>query len=184
MSYIHYHEVEKLFTAWPTLDGILESLLIDLMATRAKNGLGSDEDYIYTMSIGNKALDNMPPSGKISDSTGNIVANYLKVMRMDKRELKGELNEEVFEVSIVIEKLNIAFRRLSPIRQKVLKLFYWEKLKWKEVSVSLNESGGFMSESSAKIERRRGIEKMASILKVTQEDYESVMKLVDERGLN
>ena len=89
MDYIRYHETEQLFKAWPLLDAILESKKVDLLMARSKSrnkeNLASTDDYILGLVYGNKALSDVPPTGKISDTTGNIAANYSKVMSMDKR---------------------------------------------------------------------------------------------------
>lgn len=181
MDYIRYHEVEKLFEFQPTLEGMLESLSVDLIAARAKEPTGTDEDYIYNLCIGNKALDNLPPTGKITDSTSNIAINYIKIMRRNKNEVKNELKREMLEISLVIDKLNIAFRRLTPSQQQILKLCYWEKKTWKETMECIKEKNQYISLRQAQEQRRAALEKMTSIAKITIDTYKCIMKLINEK---
>lgn len=179
MSLIRYHETERLFTAWPSLDAIFESLLVDLNAIRVKGSTGVDEDYIYNMCVGNKITDYMPPTVRISDSTYRVAANYAKAMRYDQRELRNELKGEVFEISQVLEKLQIAFRRLTPLQRCILELCYWDGKTWAEIMDYIKTQGQFYSKRQAQEQRRIGIEKMTRIMKVSIEVYEEMMKLVE-----
>lgn len=182
MNYIRYHETEKLFTAWPYLQDLLDNLSLDIMAARVKDSMGSADDYIYTMVIGNKALSNMPPAGKISDSTGNIAENYHKMMLYDRKAVKQEISVDIIEISLVVSKLEIAYRRLSFFQRRILQLYYWEDKTWKEIVAHLKCEGLFYSSRQIQEKRRAGIEKMTSVMTVTIETYESVMKLMEEKN--
>jgi hypothetical protein len=85
LNYIRYHEVENLIRCKPTLEEIYNSVAAELEINRQKDSLGTQDDYIYDMAIGNKVVDNMPPTGKISDSTGSIAIAYPKVMKFDRK---------------------------------------------------------------------------------------------------
>lgn len=178
MAYIRYHEVEKLFTAWPELEVILHSLSLDLIAVRTNYSMGTDDDYIYSLCMGNKAIDNMPPSGRISDSTGNIAANYGFLMWHDRRAVKTELTGDVLELSLVIEKMQLAFRRLSPLQREILALYYWESKTWREVAETVNCNVGQVQDK-----RYCGIEKMRRVMKIPIETYGRIMRIVDEKNL-
>jgi hypothetical protein len=187
LDYIRYHEAEQLFKAWPLLEAILESKKVDLLMARSKSrnkeSLASDEDYIEGMVFGNKSLENAPPTGKISDTTGNIAANYSKVMSQDRakyaeewREFAEEAGEEYFIIAPVLDKLKIAFKNLTVLQQNILKLYYWENKVWKEVSKEVKEK----SVSALKAERDRAINKMAVILKNSMDygTYQKIMNMV------
>jgi len=193
-DYIRFYETEQLFKAWPLLEAIMESKKVDLLAawskSHSKESLASDVDYIESMAYGNRSLDNMPPTGKITDSTGNIAANYSKVMRRDMKqyarewqELANEAWEEYFIIVPVLDKLRIAFRNLTPLQQNVLKLYYWEGKVWKEVRISVSGGNIYKSESGLKAERVKAINKMSVILKNSMDyaTYERVMGMVEMR---
>lgn len=179
---IRYHEAEKLFKAWPTIEAIVDGLSVDIKYFRKYNSTGTDADYIYSMVVGNKVLNDMPPTGKISDSSGNIAANYQSNKRFDKKEIRIEIGSELHFLLSINQKMEIAFKRPSPVQREILKLFYWEELPWKEVLDIINQNSRYISESTAKAERMRGIKKMAIVLgtALSMEDYNAVMKIVDE----
>jgi hypothetical protein len=194
LSYIRFHETEQLFKAWPLLEAILESKKVDLLMARSKSrnkeNLASDEDYIEGMVFGNKDISGVPPVGSISDTTGNIAANYSKVMRQDKtkyaeewREFAEEVGEEYFIIAPVLDKLRIAYKNLTNMQQNILKLYYWENKVWKEVRASISTDKNYKSESALKTERDRAINKMAVILKNSMEyaTYEKIMGMVETK---
>jgi hypothetical protein len=191
---IRFHETEQLFKAWPLLEAILESKKVDLLMARSKSrnkeNLASDEDYIEGMVFGNKDISGVPPVGSISDTTGNIAANYSKVMRQDKtkyaeewREFAEEVGEEYFIIAPVLDKLRIAYKNLTNMQQNILKLYYWENKVWKEVRASISTDKNYKSESALKTERDRAINKMAVILKNSMEyaTYEKIMGMVETK---
>jgi hypothetical protein len=194
LDYIRFHETEQLFKAWPLLEAILESKKVDLLMARSKSrnkeNLASDEDYIEGMVFGNKDISGVPPVGSISDTTGNIAANYSKVMRQDKtkyaeewREFAEEVGEEYFIIAPVLDKLRIAYKNLTNMQQNILKLYYWENKVWKEVRASISTDKNYKSESALKTERDRAINKMAVILKNSMEyaTYEKIMGMVETK---
>jgi hypothetical protein len=192
LDYIRYQEAELLFRAWPLLEAILESKKVDLFMawdkSHSKENLASDEDYIEGLVFGgDKSLDSAPPTGKISDSTGNIAANYNKAMIYDKvqyraewREFAQEVGEEYFVIVSVIDKLKVAFKNLTVLQQNILKLYYWENKVWKEVSKDVDSK----SVSALKAERDRALNKMAVILKnsINYETYQKIMNMVETRN--
>lgn len=178
VEYISYIQTENLIRAWPTIQGIKESLSIELKALESKNSDEKD-DYILTQAIGNKVVSDIPPSGKISDTTGDIAASYLQVIEHDYYITLESIKKEKFCIELVDDKLNIAYRRLSLVQQKILKLFYLEKKIWAEVLDELKKEKCFYSKQQAQAQRRYAIEKVQTISKITVETYVSVMKLVE-----
>lgn len=179
LEYISYIQTENLIRAWPTIQGIKESLGRELSFYKYTNKMGSADDYIYTKVIGNKVLSDTPPSGKISDSTGNTAVNIENMWNEDMQSIKKRLMEEKFCIELVDDKLNIAFRRLSLVQQKILKLFYLENKTWAEVLDELKKEKYFISKQQAQFQRRYAIEKMQSISKIKVDSYFQVMKLVE-----
>ncbi|SCG82714.1 hypothetical protein DW1_1141 [Proteiniborus sp. DW1] len=178
LEYISYIQTEELFKAWPTIQGIKESLAIELRALEVANSDEKDE-YIYTQVVGNKVITDIPPTGKISDTTGDIAANYMNVINRDYYNTLEAIKKDKFYIELVDDKLNIAFRRLTSTQQKLLKLFYWEKKTWAEVLEELKKDKHFISKHQAQVQRRVSIEKLQSISKITVEAYLKVMELVE-----
>lgn len=178
VEYISYIQTENLFKSWQTLMAIKESLGAELQALRDKDNQDDIDDYIYTQVIGNKVLTDIPPSGKISDTTGSISSSYQQVINRDHFNTLEQIKKEKLSIELVDDKLSIAFRRLSPMQQQLLKLFYWENKVWAEVLKELKKDKHFMSKRQAQICRRDSIEKLQSISKITVERYSYVMKLM------
>jgi len=178
-EYISYIQTENLFKAWLTIQGIKESLGRELIFYEYTGKMGSANDYIYTKVIGNKVLSDTPPSGKISDSTGDTAVNIENMWDEDMQNRKNRLIEEKFCIELIDDKLHIAFRRLSAMQQQLLKLFYWEKKTWAEVLVELKKEKYFMSKHQAQLSRRNSIEKIQKISKITVDMYVYVMNLVE-----
>jgi len=171
-------QTEKLFQVWPTIQGIKESIEKELELID-QTQLEEDE-YIYTKIVGNKELSDMPkPSGNISDTTGNMaVADIKRIIRKDIQETRERLLEKKFYIEMVDDKLNIGFKRLSKVQQRVLTLFYHENKTWAEVLDELKQDKYYLSKHQAQIKRRHALEKIQQISKITVEMYECVMDLV------
>lgn len=179
VEYISYIQTENLFKSWPTLIAIKESLRAELQSLENEVNQDDMDDYIYTQVIGNKVLTDIPPSGKISDTTGNVSASYQQVINRDHFNALEQIRNEKLSIELVDDKLSIAFRRLSPMQQRLLKLFYWENKFWTEVLEELKKEEYFMSKRQAQICRRDSIEKLQSISKITVDRYLFVIKLVE-----
>jgi len=177
-EYISYIQTEELFKKWPTLQGIRESLERELELYECTSKTGITDDDIYTKIIGNKVLSDSPHSGKLSDTTGDTALNAEQMWDKDMKETKKHLLEEKLYIELVNDKLDIAFKRLSPTQQKILKLFYIENRTWAEVLEQLKRDN-YMSKDQAKRRRREAIEKIQSISKITVDMYDYVMKLVE-----
>ncbi|OZV12314.1 hypothetical protein CIW83_09450 [Tissierella sp. P1] len=179
VEYISYIQTENLIKVWPTIQGIKESLDRELSLYEYTNKIGSANSYIYTKVIGNKVISDIPPSGKISDTTGDTAVNIENMWDKDMKSIKNSLLEEKFCIDLIDDKLNIAFRRLSQMQQKILKLFYLDNKTWAEVLEELKVEKYFLSKQQAQFQRRNGIYKVQSISKITVESYLQVMKLVE-----
>lgn len=177
-EYISYIQTEELLRAWPTIQGVKESLNRELSLYKYTDKLGSRDDYIYTKVIGNKELSDMPYSGRLSDTTGDTAVNIEKMWDKDMAGIKEKLMEEKYCIELVDDKLNIAFRRLPQIQQQILRLFYIENKTWAEV-LDLLKKYDYMSKRQAQNRRREAIERIQSISKITVEMYEYVMNLVE-----
>ncbi len=180
VEYISYIQTENLLKVWPTIQGIKESLGRELSFYEYTNKMGSANDYIYTKVVGNKEISDLPMGkGTTSDSTGDIAINIEKMWDKDMQSIKDELFEEKFCIELVDDKLDIAFRRLPFIERKILEYFYIQNKTWAEVLDELKKERNYMSRQKAQLKRRRAIERVQSISKITVDMYLQVMDLVE-----
>lgn len=169
-NYIRYHEAEDLVKIYPDLEVIINSLQADLCSLQ-----NSIDDEIYTKTIGNRICDSVPPTGSISDKTGNLAIRYKQNLYNDSMQLKQDINT----LSTVINKLNYAITGMKTVQRLVLETYYWtEQNTWKEVVEVLKDKQIYMSESKAKRTRNSAIGYIATVSKVTIEQYQFVMGLV------
>ena len=180
-SYIRYHEVETLYKAWPTLEGILESLCVDLKQLKSVKGIDTQDEYIYSLTMRARALNDTPRAGGLTDTTGNIAISYSEIMQHELKDVKHELREEYFVIATVLDKLVIAYKRLAPLVRAILEAYYWDNKTWDEIVSELEPKDQYISKAQAQRYRKAGMEKMRVILKVTVEDYKIIMRLVDRQ---
>ncbi|HHX61089.1 MAG TPA: hypothetical protein GX707_10320 [Epulopiscium sp.] len=174
---ISYLQTENLLRQWPTIQGIRESLALELKSLQGGASLVDPNDYIHTKVIGNKVITGNSFSGGISDTTGNLATSYSNQIARDFSETVDCIQNEKFYIGLVDNKLDIACKRITPIQYEILKLFYWEDKVWADVLEELKKDKKFMSKKSAQDQRRDAIEKIRSISKVSVKAYEIVMKL-------
>ena len=179
VEYISYIQTEDLIKNWNTLLGIKESLALDIKSLLVEPNQEEVNDYIYTSVVGNKIMSDSPPSGNISDTTGNTSINYRHGMRNDYCNTLECLKREKMHIEIVNDKINIGFRRLSLLQQQILNLFYLENKTWTEVIEELKQDKYFISKHQAQIARRSSLQKIRKISKITVDMYVFVMDLVE-----
>ncbi len=181
MNYIRYHEVENLIRCKPILSGIYNNVAAELQINRQKDSLGTQDDYIYDMAIGNKALDNMPPTGKISDSTGSIAIAYPKVMKFDRKCVKSELIHQELFLAMILSQVDILLRRLSTPERRIIDLFYWQQKSWKEICEIFKLENSFVQTKQLQDLRKKAIEKLVSAAIITVDTYEEAMICIENQ---
>ena len=179
VKYISYIQTEILVRNWKTLQGIRESLALDIQSLGEKPSQEEIDDYILTQVVGNKVMSDIPPSGSISDTTANTSASYKQIIKSGHSNALRSLREEKLCIELIDDKLNIAFRRLTVLQRRILTLFYLESKTWTEVLSELKEEKHFISRSNAQKYRRVSIEKVCSISKITTDVYLKAMNLVE-----
>jgi len=182
LSYTRYHEVETLFIKWPLLKAIRESSLIELEAVGAKESIGTENEFIYTLTVGNKAMNDMPyaTANNVSNPTEKVASSYAKIIQNHISNTDKEIKEEILKLWLIDEKLRIAFNALTRLQQQILKLYYWEKNTWTETVEKLKKDNYYCSKSQAQSLRKQGIEKMNKISKISLKMYNEIMKIIDE----
>lgn len=174
MEYIRFHKTEKLFEIYPLMEAILNSL---------KQGLSEGilkDDYIYSLAMGDRPMDGMPPSGAISNPTCNIATNYVKAIKRDIMEVTRDISNETLIISKATDRISCAFRRLPSLQQEILKFHYWDKLSWKEVSIKLSENFSYISPNTAQELKRKGIDNLAEVMQFPKEEYSELMNILFE----
>lgn len=179
VEYISYIQTENLIKNWNTLLGVKESLALDIRSLGIEPNQEEIDDYIYTSVVGNKIMSDSPPSGRISDTTGNTSGSYQQAIKRDYCNTLECLKKEKLHIEIVNDKLNIGFKRLNPLQQQILNLFYLEKKTWTEVLEELKKDKHFISKHQAQTNRRNSVQKIQQISKITVDMYAYVMKLVE-----
>jgi len=170
--YLRYHEAEKIFRLYPSLNGVLESLEISLESANKMDEL--DED-IYGLCLGGRPENpTIPTAGNISDKTGNIAANYHKRSNINRIELR----KDILNISSIIQKLRIARTNFTKLQKKIMEAYYWEEMTWIEVIGEI-ESIKRISIRYAKEERKKAINKLVRLSKVTVEEYNWAMALLE-----
>lgn len=175
MNYIRYHEAEYLFKKHHTLEAILESLSRELNSFSKE----LDTDYIEGALFGGGDGVNVQ-SNKISDSTSRIAIGYDHDINKDYFATKAEIKVELNLISIILDKLNIAYRQIPHIQQDILKLYYWEEKNWDEVIDSIKKTRGFIVKKTAQRYRTLGIENIKTIAKIDIDSYQQVVKFLDK----
>lgn len=179
VEYISYIQTENLIKNWNTLLGVKESLALDIRSLGIEPNQEEIDDYIYTSVVGNKIMSDSPPSGRISDTTGNTSASYQQIIKRDYCNALECLKKEKLHIEIVNDKLNIGFKRLNPLQQQILNMFYLENKTWTEVVEELKKDKYFISKQQAQRTRRESMYEIQRISKITVDMYAYVMNLVE-----
>jgi hypothetical protein len=172
LEYIRSHEVEKLLEIWPVLESVYKFITGD-----ALKGISRD-DYIYSMAIGNKPLDDMPPTGKITDPTCNVATTYTAMMKSDMRVVIKDMSSDALRISYVLDRLKYAFRRLPFLQQKVLSLYYLDKLTWKEIAAKISKEGRYITQFAVQEMKRKALDRMTKNLMLPNEQYADLMNIL------
>lgn len=183
MDYISYQEAERLFEIWPMLERIKKSSAVEIQIIEGlKNGnTETIDEWIYTLSVGNKVIDDMPHPHTNSSPTERVAMSYEKAIEKEIITSDEEVKKEIMLLCIVDAKLRIAFDGLSQLQQKILKLCYWEKKTWAEILSKLADEKEYLSKHQAQVQRKEAIRRLAIMSRIPLKIYEEVIKIV-ERG--
>lgn len=170
-NYIRYHEAERLFKLYPILKTMQKNLQVNLENIE-KNA--SIDDDIYSEAIGNRDGNSLPPTGSVSDKTGNLAIRYRRNLHLDAM----KITQDIITLSAVIDQLAYTVTSMRDVQKLVLETYYWsEQNTWKQVMEVLNKAGHFMSKSKVVKLRNKGIEYIVTVSKITLEQYAAVMKI-------
>ena len=99
-------------------------------------------------------------------------------MQHDIQEINKDISDKILIISAAIERISCAFRRLPSLQQEVLKLHYWDKLTWKEISGKLSNEHRYISPNTAQLLRRKGIDKMTELMQFPRDEYTALMNIL------
>lgn len=176
MEYIRSHETEKLLQIYPYMEAIKNCLKQAL-----SEGISKD-DYIYSVAAGSKSLDGlpMPPKGTVGNPTCNIAISCTVVLERDLQEINKDLSDKVLIISMAVDRISCAFRRLPSLQREVLKLHYWDKLTWKDISEKLSNNYHYISPSTAQTLKRKGIDKMTELMQFPKTEYSDLLNILHD----
>lgn len=174
MEYIRSHETEKLLEIYPFMLAIQNCLKQAL-----SEGISKD-DYIYSVAAGSKSLDGlpMPPKGTAGNPTCNIAISCTVVLERYLQEINKNLSDKVLIISMAVDRISCAFRRLPSLQQEVLKLHYWDKLTWKDISGKLSENHRYVSPNTAQLLRRKAIDRLTELVQFPRDEYTALMNIL------
>jgi predicted DNA-binding protein YlxM (UPF0122 family) len=171
MEYIRLHEGETLIKLYPDLQGMAKSIRAQM---KSIVNSGDIDDTIYSMSLSHPTTDDVPSFslGSVNDKTGRIALEFETKLSHELQSSLRELRSELLLVEVVLDKLDISLSALTKDQREIIELKYWEGFVWSEIA------GKFLvSESNVKGQRKRAIERICNVSRITLETYEGIMRL-------
>jgi hypothetical protein len=168
MTYIGYPQIEELLRKYAMLKALLSNLQVELSSIYAsgRDWVGTQDDYLYTMSVGNKVLSDMPAVfPNPGDKATNIIAT--DGLGEEYHALMNEIMKEINTVWSVIERVDGALKGLAERERQIVTDFYREGQTWKEICATM-----MLPESFVKEIRKKAIEKMVKLSRITAEEYD------------
>lgn len=168
--------MENLLRSYRALEGAIEAIKHELNELNEK---GVDEhdldDTIAGMILKRTPIDEVKAHGgnHVSDKTANIAIDYRDKMKQENQELSMQLQEELFILQLVLDKLDIGLRALPEETRKVIEIKYFDNLAWFQVEMKLP-----LSKHQAQDMRKSGIDMLRAISRIRVEEYEKAMKLL------
>ena len=186
MSDITYNQVEDLLRAYPILNALVASLQVELQASMATTVMNNADDIIYGLAIGSRKLDGMPhpPEGYVSDKTGRVATAYRKAINNERLETVKDVANDIMTLNTILEKIDIALSALNYVQRDVIRLFYFHKRSWSEITSKVRVSRQYGNK-----EKREGIRIMMKILRISEDMYLMAMEKsgggdIDEESTN
>lgn len=174
MGYIGYKQVESLIGSLPLLEGLLESLHVDLKAVVQIDAI--EAEAVYNAAVGVRPYTDMPGTPyNVSDTTSKIAISYKTTLIGEKMCEKKKIRMDILLIDSVVEKISISRKKLTKRQSDILKSFYIELMTWNEISASCH-----IERRTAQLERERAIRKVAKIAHITEDDYKYIMEMLNE----
>lgn len=178
MQIVRYHEMEKLLSLYKGIEGAIECIKHELYEL----GKGVDDnevnDFIEGMALKRAAYDdiNVRVEGFISDKTASIALNYKEKLEHENKQLSLKLQEELFIFQIVLDKINIGFKSIPNEIREIIKYKYFDGLTWTDIEHKL-----YITKQKGHGMRKKGIERLCAISRITIKQYGEIIKLLNCR---
>ncbi len=168
MEFIRTQELDYLLRHLNELHVLLENFKKQI--ENIKNDKG--DDLIYAC-MTNRNMDGLPGTRRISDRTA-ITALNLRGISGERRGAFQEVRAEINQIGMVIDKLEMAKRRLSHEEQTIINYRYQREKTLQEIS-------SLMKCSKAKIQKNIGqaLERMCQACRIEQDEYTKVLKILE-----
>lgn len=182
-EYVREHEVEKLLSLYNDLQGMAETIKIQMSGLESSK---ATDDDIEAMALKHATFDDTPshPPGAITDKTSRIALKYESTINHEMHDAIQELEEELLLIQSVVAKLDIGLSVISPIQKEIVTSRYCRGLKWDEIEDAINKTEYIMSASSAKTRCKEGLKRLCIVSRISISEYQAVMKLfnLEETG--
>jgi len=137
------------------------------------------DDYISGMALGNVGLDvdlgvAVDRGHAPSDKTGNIGISYKNRFETENLDLFKELSKEFNLMKNIINKIDIGFKSIPEETRKIITLKYLDKYNWYEI-----EDKTLLTKQQCQMRRKKGIETMRVISRITIEQYQELLKILN-----
>jgi RNA polymerase sigma factor (sigma-70 family) len=170
IDFIRYHEVEGLLRSFQSLRGAEEVLRMQLQSILGE----SENETIESLAL-LRNTDGLPKSGGITpDRTGNIATGGLRKSNSEISEAAKSIAKDLTLIDAITRKMEIALNVLSPSERRVVELKYFEGLNWQEIADEMATSI-----STVQRHRRAGVERVRIVSRITVDDYNRIMKILD-----
>jgi RNA polymerase sigma factor (sigma-70 family) len=170
IDFIRYHEVEALLRNFQSLRGAEEVLRMQLQSILGE----SENETIESLALF-RNTDGLPKSGGITpDRTGNIATGGLRKSNSEISEAAKSIAKDLTLIDAITRKMEIALNVLSPSERRVVELKYFEGLNWQEIADEMATSI-----STVQRHRRAGVERVRIVSRITVDDYNRIMKILD-----
>lgn len=168
--------MEFLLKSYKELKVLIESIKYEVI--NLKKGVDENEvnEHIEGKVLRKSAYDevNVSSGGHISDKTSNIALSYRGELEKENNELLIKLQQELFTLQIVLDKLDIGLRGLPQETTNVIVCKYINNLTWNEIGDQM-----LVSRSQAQDIRKKGIERLRAICRITIVQYDIVAGLLN-----
>jgi len=117
-------------------------------------------------------ISDMPHSAPSpGDKMNNIIDGYQKILNTEFDLLCKGINNQIFVIDSVINRIGNGISKLSEEQRTVIVLKYWEMRFWKQIQDSTR-----FSEKQIKSYHRTGIEKLCAVTNIDIESYDFCME--------
>lgn len=166
MEYTRVNEMEILLCKHDAIQGIIDSLKVQLEAVAAE----SEESVIQSMILSHR-LDGQPAAmGNVTDKTGNTAFNSKS---KDVKAGVKEICKDLILLEKTQQKIDIALRILRPQERTIIELRCFQGLTWQQVC-----DKSLFSDSHTRRIMKEAVSKLTTVSKIELNDYNQIKKLL------